>query len=204
MSSLGGIPKKSINPSGSIKTDTVIENIEVENLTVGTDGFHPTEPDSMLATGSSDGTKTGTKRANKIDDDGDLRVKDVQAGTILTAIQTLLASGIIKVDDDASQVLLTNILSQLASGGLVIGTENGQVGGVEHVFVNNLRKMVTGAHDSTPVISWLDITSKKDRRVDKIEWTSPTFPGVTVRKQFSYTFAGGEYVPTTTGVWSIV
>lgn len=204
MSSLGGIPKKSINPSGSIKTDTTIENINVENLTVGTDGFHASDPDSMLATGSSDGTKTGTKRAHKIDDDGDLRVKDVAGNTILTAIQTLLSSGIIKVDDDASQALLTNILSQLASGGLVIGTEDGTVGGTQHVFVNNLRKMITGAHDVVSTISWLDITNKKNRRADKIEWTSATFPGLTVRKQFSYTLAAGEYVPTTTGVWSIV
>lgn len=140
----------------------------------------------------------------QVDGSRRLRVHDEAAATILAAIQTLLAAGTIKVDDDASQVLLAAILGQLTAGGIILGTEDGTPSGTQHVFVNNLRKMITGAHDSAPVISWLDIANKKNRRVDKIEWTSATFPGVTVRKQFSYTLAAGEYVPTTTGVWSIV
>ena len=124
--------------------------------------------------------------------------------TILTAILAQLSSGILSVDDAAAQALLASILAQLESGGVIIGTENGTPGGVQHVFVNNLRKMITGAHDVSTVVTWLDINDKKNRRADKIEWTSPTFPGVTVRKQFAYTLAAGEYVPTTTGNWSIV
>jgi len=68
----------------------------------------------------------------------------------------------------------------------------------------NLRRAVTGAPDSTPAITWLDIESAKNRRVDKITWTSATYPGVTVTKQFAYSLTeSGEYVPTTTGIWSV-
>lgn len=140
----------------------------------------------------------------QVDGSRRLRVHDEAAATILAAIQTQLTSGILKVDDDASQVLLANIISQLQAGGLAIGTENGTPGGVQHVFVNNLRTMITKAHDVSPVITWLDINDRRNRRADKIEWTSPTFPGITVRKQFAYTLAAGEYVATTVGVWSIV
>jgi len=126
------------------------------------------------------------------------------SNSILTSINTQLTTGTLKVDDDQAQTILTNILTQLNSGGITIGTEDGTLTGVQHVFTNNLRKMITGAHNSTPTITWLDIASKKNRRADKIEWTSSTFPGFTVRKQFSYTLAGGDYVPTTTGTWSII
>jgi hypothetical protein len=128
----------------------------------------------------------------------------VIANTILTAINTQLTSGVLKVDDDASQALLTSILNQLSFGGLIIGTEDGTPTGTQHVFVNNLRSMIMSSADRVSSITWLDIANKKDRRIDKLEFTSATFPGLTARKQFNYTLVGTEYVRTNTGIWSIV
>lgn len=193
------------------------------DVTIGTDGYDQTNPDSMNVTGSENGQENGIKHSLRVDSDLDLRVgisngankaevdgtgrlsvKDITAHTILSAISNQLANDTIKVDDDAAQVLLNTILSQLESGGIIIGTEDGTPTGTQHVFVNNLRQMVMASYDRVGAITWLDIADKKNRRVDKLEYTSATFPGITVRKQFSYTLVGNEYVRTSPGTWSIV
>ena len=50
-----------------------IKAVDVGPISIGTDGFDPTDPDSMLATGSEDGTKTGVKHAIKVNNDGTIR-----------------------------------------------------------------------------------------------------------------------------------
>ena len=98
------------------------------DVTIGTDGFNLVDPDSMLATGSEDGTKTGVKHAVRVDSELDLRVgisdgankaavdalgqlsvKDIDSQTTLMSINNILSSGIVKVDDDASQAILNSI-----------------------------------------------------------------------------------------------
>lgn len=142
---------------------------------------------------------------------GTTSVNDASTQSILTNILTFLNSGILKVDDDATQALLvttnttlSNIVTQLQSGNMSIGTENGTPTGTQHVFVNNLRQMIMAAQDRVSIITWLDISDKRNRRVDKIEFTSATFPTLTVRKQFSYTLVGTEYIRTSSGTYSIV
>lgn len=193
------------------------------DITVGTDGFDQNDPDSMLATGSEDGTKAGIKHALRVDNELDLRVgisdgpnkavvdntgqlsvSDAAAQTILTAINTQLASGILKVDDDQSQVLLTQILAALGSNdGLAIGTEDGTTSGVQHVFVNNLRQMILASANRQKTITWLDIGSRRNRRPASFQFTSATFPSITLVRQFEYTLSGVDYVLTNDN-WSII
>lgn len=119
--------------------------------------------------------------------------KQDASNSILTNILSQLAAGI-SVDDDQTQTILTNILAQLSSGGLEIGTENGTSTGVQHVFVNNLKKMILDAVPRNRNITYLDPSNRKNRRVDKFEYTSSTFPGVTVVRQFNYSLISNEYV----------
>lgn len=78
--------------------------------------------------------------------------------------------------------------------GLIIGTEDGTPSGVQHVFVNNLKSMILASHDRNRDVIYLDMASKKNRRVDKFEFTSPTFPGIILVREFNYDLVGTEYV----------
>jgi hypothetical protein len=133
---------------------------------------------------------------------GTIKVDDDQSQTLLTSINAILSSGVLKVDDDQTQTLLGNILTQLAAGGLVIGTENGTPSGVQHVFVNNLRKMITSAHDVVPTYTYADFGTK-NQRITRIDYVSATFPSVTIRRDFNYVLDSGRY-RRINGPWSVV
>jgi hypothetical protein len=139
---------------------------------------------------------------NNILSSGILKVDDDQSQTILTSINAILSSGVLKVDDDQTQTLLGNILTQLVAGGLAIGTENGTPSGVQHVFVNNLRKMITSAHDVVPTYTYADFGTK-NQRITRIDYVSATFPSVTIRRDFNYVLDSGRY-RRINGPWSVV
>lgn len=111
---------RKIDESNPLPTTATISG----DVTIGTDGFNLTNPDSMLSTGSEDGTETGIK----------------------------------------------------------------------HAFVNNFKSMILASHDRVRNVIYLDLASKKNRRVDKFEYTSATFPGITLVRQFNYSLQGSEYI----------
>lgn len=187
------------------------------DITIGTDGFNPVDPDSMLATGSEDGTKTGIKHAVRVDSELDLRVgisdgankavvdalgqlsvKDIDSQTILTSINNILSSGIVKVDDDASQAILNSILTQLSAGGIIIGTEDGTPTGTQKVFVNNRYLQILAAKDRDQDITYADFGTK-DQRITRIDYVAPSIGtgiGFTARKNFTYVLDSGKYKRT--------
>lgn len=160
------------------------------DVTIGTDGFDLTVPDSMLTTGSEDGTKTGIKHAVRVDSELDLRV-GISDGANKAVVS---ADGKLSVDDADTQLLLANVLTQLQAGSISIGTEDGTETGVQHVFVNNLKSMILASHDRDRDVIYLDPTSKKNRRVERFEFTSATFPGITLVREFNYDLIGSDYV----------
>lgn len=87
----------------------------------------------------------------------------------------------------------------------ISGTENGQTGGTEHVFVNNRRLQILAARDMTQSISYADFGTK-NQRVVQIEYTAPTIgvgAGFTAVRTFSYTLVGTRYRRDSIS-WSIV
>lgn len=174
-------------------------SVSIGDVSIGTDGYDLTDPDSMNITGSEDGTKTGIKHSARIDAELDLRV-GISDGLNKA---TVSADGKLSTDDSNTQLLISNVLAQLQAGSLVIGTEDGTETGTQHVFVNNLKSMILASQDRVRDVSYLDASIKKDRRVDKFEFTSATFPGLTLIRQFNYTFINNEYVYTNDN-WSIV
>lgn len=72
------------------------------------------------------------------------------------------------------------------------GTIDGQPNGTEFTFVNNLRQQILASHDRQAELTYADFGTK-DQRITQIDYTSATFPGTTVRKQFLYTLVSGKY-----------
>lgn len=201
---------KKIDSDNPLPTTATISG----DVTIGTDGFDAADPDSMLATGSEDGTKTGVKHAVRVDSELDLRVgisdgankaavdalgqlsvKDIDSQTTLTSINNILSSGIVKVDDDASQAILNSILTQLSAGGIIIGTEDGTPTGTQKVFVNNIRLQILAAKDRDQAITYADFGTK-DQRITSITYTAPSIgsgAGFTAIKTISYTLIGTKY-----------
>lgn len=200
-----------------LRASPVPVSLSSGSVTINTDGFDTTDPDSMLATGSEDGTKTGVKHAVRVDSELDLRVgisdgankavvdglgqlsvKDIDSQTILTSINNILSSGIVKVDDDASQSILNSILTQLSSGGIIIGTEDGTPTGVQRVFVNNRYTQILAAKDRDQDITYADFGTK-DQRITRIDYIAPSIGvgvGFTARKNFTYVLDSGKYKRT--------
>lgn len=167
--------------------------VVVPPLTVDLDALTPpdqADPDNILIAGSEDGTKSGNKHAVRVDSELDLRV-GISDGANKATVD---ADGKLSVSDVDAQTLLASVLAQLQSGSLSIGTEDGTETGVQHVFVNNLKIMILASQDRNRDVTYLDPTSRKNRRVEKFEYTSATFPGVTLVRTFNYNLIGSDYV----------
>ena len=82
------------------------------------------------------------------------------------------------------------------------GTINGSATGQEFGFVYNLRQQVLASHDRLESYTYADFGTK-DQRITRVDYTSSTFPGVTVRRDFNYVLDGSRY-RRTNSPWSIV
>ena len=99
-----------------------------------------------------------------------------------TPIPVDIGGGSITIDGDV------NVLGDAKTSGTVDGTETG----TERTFVNNRKNQVLASHDLQAAYTWLDFGNKNER-VSQIQYTSATFPGVTVTRSFAYTLVGTQY-----------
>lgn len=74
----------------------------------------------------------------------------------------------------------------------LVGSIDGTKTGNKFGFVNNIRQQILAAHDRQAELTYADFGTK-DQRITQIDYTSVTFPGITVRKQFVYTLVSGKY-----------
>lgn len=140
-------------------------------------------------------------------------------GTDLVAIN---ASGEMSVIDSTTHTLLTSIdagtpasLGQTTMAGSmpvvmasdqsaikIAGSDDGTNSGTEYGIVYNQRQQVLDAHDRLETYTYVDFGTKNER-ITRIDYTSATFPGFTVRRDFNYVLDSGSY-RMTTSPWSIV
>lgn len=193
--------------------------VSVAGLSVELDALTPPtrpDPDNILIAGSEDGTKTGLKHAARIDSDLDLRVgisngankagvnpggelsvTDATTHTTLSAINTKITSNVggeILVHDTDVLTAVTAILG-VVNGvlkGLNIGTEDGTPTGIQRVFVNNFRQQILATHNRVAAFTYADFGTK-DQRITQVNYTSTTFPGITIQRQFAYSLVGTRY-----------
>lgn len=138
--------------------------------------------------------KLGRKIDSEVGDDGKVRlsttanvtIDEINIGDIDVALDSMSPPN----RPDPDNVMIT---------GSVDGTKTG----TKYGWVNNVKQQIMAAHDRKRDAFYLDISSKKDRRLDKFEYTSPTFPGVTLVRQFSWTLVGTEYVYEN-DEWSVI
>lgn len=74
----------------------------------------------------------------------------------------------------------------------LVGSVDGTASGTKYGFVNNIRQQILATDDRESEIEYADFGTK-DQRITKISYTSPTFPGVTLEKQLTYTLVGNRY-----------
>jgi hypothetical protein len=194
-------------------------NVENLNLNVDLEGFDLTKPDSVLVTGSEDGTKTGVKHSLKIGNDLNLRVKDEEAINVLTEIDysidagnlhlsdiSLSNEGILSEAQDANATLeeIRDSLQeplQISQPIITAGTSNGEANGTVYVNVVNVKSQILAAADRDQQIFYADFGTK-NQRVTHIDYISPTFFGVVARKEFTYVLESGRYKRTNI-TWTI-
>lgn len=172
--------------------------------------------------GTEDGTLGGTLHPHRVDAEGKLRTKDVDAATILTTISNLSTDikALVTTQNSLAtdiKALITALTGQLpatlgqktAAASLSVtlpsgmpslntkisGTDDGQITGTEHVFVNTIKNQILNAKDRAQAISYADFGTK-DQRVTQISYTAVsigTGAGFTARKTISYTLVGNLY-----------
>lgn len=176
-------------------------SVVVPPLEVELDALTPPDqlsPDNVLIAGSEDGTKTGLKHAVRVDSDLDLRV-GISDGNNKASVDN---DGKLSVTDVDTQAAIADVITQLQAGGIILGTEDGTVSGTPRVFVNNLKTQILDSADREANFTYADFGTK-DQRVTRIEYTSDTFPGVIVRRDFSYTLVGSRY-RRDNEIWNII
>jgi hypothetical protein len=85
---------------------------------------------------------------------------------------------------------------------LPVGSIDGTKTGTKYGFVNNRRQQILDSHDRVAAFTYSDFGTK-NQRVTQIDYTSATFPGITVRRQFSYSLVGNFY-RRDSETWTIV
>lgn len=84
----------------------------------------------------------------------------------------------------------------------ISGTEDGTASGTEYGFVYNQKQQVLAAQDREEDYTYADFGTK-DQRITRVEYSSSVFPGITVRRDFSYSLVGTRYRRDSSN-WSII
>lgn len=74
----------------------------------------------------------------------------------------------------------------------ITGSQDGTQAGLKFGMVYNRRKQILDSHDRVASFTYADFGTK-NQRITQIDYSSPTFPGSIVRRQFSYSLVGNNY-----------
>jgi len=118
------------------------------------------------------------------------------SGTVDVSGSTVSISGTVPVS--ITEPLLTTIDQPIYVG----GTINGQYSGQKFGFVYNSRQQILDSHDRIADFIYADFGTK-NQRITEIEYTSATFPGITVKRTFTYTLVSGKY-KRDNEIWSLI
>jgi len=137
------------------------------------------------------GSATEAKQDNQITELTGINTKLNTSNSLLTSLDTKLTT----------PLAVTGTVT-VAEPLIISGTEDGTVGGTERAFVNNQRLQVLAAKDRQESYTYTDFGTR-NQRVTRVDYTSATFPGIVVRRDFNYVLDNNKYKPTIT-VWSII
>jgi hypothetical protein len=131
----------------------------------------------------------------------DSQITELQvANSTLTSMESLLTSLDTKFINPLP-VSITGSVS-VAEPLIISGTEDGTPSGIERTFVNNRKLQVLASKDRTETYTYADFGTK-NQRITRVDYTSATFSGSIIRRDFNYVLDGNKY-KRTNSIWSIV
>ena len=82
------------------------------------------------------------------------------------------------------------------------GSIDGTKTGTKYGIVYNRRQQILAAHDRTELYTYADFGTI-NQRITRIDYTSATFPGIIVRRDFNYVLDGNRY-KRTSSPWTVI
>lgn len=154
---------------------------------------------TTLFTGSTIGPKTGLDVAiisSTLPSGASTEAKQDNQITLLSSIDTKLGNPL------AVTVALEAFTGVSPDNVQLVGSIDGTKTGTKYGFVNNIRQQILSSQDRTADFTYADFGTK-NQRVTRVDYSSATFPGFTLRRDFSYTLTSGQY-RRDDEVWSVV
>lgn len=74
----------------------------------------------------------------------------------------------------------------------ITGSEDGTKTGTKYGLVYNRKQQILDSADRVANFIYADFGTK-NQRITRIDYTSSTFPGITVKREFTYTLVSGKY-----------
>ena len=162
--------------------------INVDNIDVNLDSI----TDSVTI-GDIFGNKA-TISSGRLRVETDLNLDDIEAkldlnNQELQDINTSTELNNSKLDDIID--VLNNSL-QIEQPILTAGTIDGTINGTKYPIVYNAKQQILDSHDRIANFTYADFGTK-NQRITQIDYTSSTFPGITIRRVFNYSLVGNNY-----------
>ena len=206
-----GTDTLAINSDGSINVKAT--DLDIRNLTFATDKVDVSGSSvSVSATDLDIRNLSATQDNVAISDginslainlDGSINVAGVATELTLSSIDTKLptlgpnvaASSVsvtLATDQSPLPVNLDAFTNVDPDSVQLVGSINGTKTGTKYGVVYNRKQQVLDSHDRIAAFTYADFGTK-NQRITQINYTSGTFPGTTVQRQFSYTLVGTNY-----------
>jgi len=182
-----------INADGSINVN-VSGTVDVTGSEVSVSGTVDVTGSEVSVSGTVDVTGSEVSVSGTVDVEVTSPV--AISGTVDVSGSTVSISGTVPVS--ITEPLLTTIDQPIYVG----GTINGQYSGQKFGFVYNSKQQILDSHDRIADFIYADFGTK-NQRITEIEYTSATFPGITVKRTFTYTLVSGKY-KRDNEIWSLI
>lgn len=207
-----------INSDGSINVKAT--DLDIRNLTFATDKVDVSGSSVSVTAADLDIRNLSALQDNvaisngttslAINLDGSVNVAGVATETTLSSVETSVQSIDAKLPTLGPNVAANSISVTLATNQSsldvnldaftnvdpdsvqLVGSINGTKTGTKYGIVNNLRLQILDSHDRVAAFTYADFGTK-NQRITQINYTSGTFPGTTVQRQFSYSLVGTNY-----------
>ena len=208
-----------VDVSGSSVSVTATD-LDIRNLTFATDKVDVSGSNVNVAASDLDIRNLSALQDNvaisngttslAINLDGSVNVAGVATETTLSSVETSVQSIDAKLPALGPNVAANSISVTLATNQSsldvnldaftnvdpdsvqLVGSINGTKTGTKYGIVNNLRLQILDSHDRVAAFTYADFGTK-NQRITQINYTSGTFPGTTVQRQFSYSLVGTNY-----------
>lgn len=200
--------KAKVNPAGELAVITDANTSSMEVFQIDHDGLNT---NANLQVGNSDVSNLNpvpvslspgfATSVNQEETNALLTTQNVDIANINTKLPNLgqnnsanSLSVVLSSDQAAIETLveLDAFTKPSVDNVLLVGSIDGLKNGLKYGIVYNKRQQVLDSHDRVAEFVYADFGTK-DQRITRIDYTSATFPGVIIRRDFAYTLISNRY-----------